>query len=78
MDLGLAGRRALVTGSYRGTGAGIARVLAREGASLWIHGFELAPAEAVAAEIRAEGGRAQAVVGEIRTDEGAREVVRPD
>ena len=31
MDLELAGKRALVTGSYRGTGAGVARVLAREG-----------------------------------------------
>ncbi|MYH95505.1 MAG: short-chain dehydrogenase, partial [Acidimicrobiia bacterium] len=27
MDLGLSGKVALVTGSYRGTGSGIARVL---------------------------------------------------
>ncbi|MYI00670.1 MAG: beta-ketoacyl-ACP reductase, partial [Acidimicrobiia bacterium] len=32
MDLGLSGKVALVTGSYRGTGSGVARVLAAEGA----------------------------------------------
>jgi NAD(P)-dependent dehydrogenase (short-subunit alcohol dehydrogenase family) len=32
MDLGLGGKVALVTGSHRGTGAGIAEVLGREGA----------------------------------------------
>ncbi|HPG25266.1 MAG TPA: SDR family oxidoreductase [Myxococcota bacterium] len=74
MDLELAGKRALVTGSYRGTGAGVARVLAREGASVLVHGFEQAPAEAVAASIRAQGLDAQAVAGDIRTDEGARAV----
>ena len=71
MDLELAGKSALVTGSYRGTGAGVAHVLAREGASVWIHGFEREPAEEVVASIRAEGFKAQAVAGEIRTDEGA-------
>ena len=74
MDLELAGRSALVTGSYRGTGAGIARVLAREGARVLVHGFEAEAAEAVAAEIRGEGGDAGAVAGDIRTDAGGREV----
>ena len=41
MDLELSGRSAIVTGSYRGTGEGLARVLAREGAFVWVHGFEL-------------------------------------
>ena len=40
MDLGLDGKVALVTGSYRGTGAGIARVLAAEGATVLVHGLE--------------------------------------
>jgi len=74
MDLELTGRRALVTGSYRGTGAGIARVLAREGACVIVHGFDLPAAEAVAQKIRADGGDARAVAGDIRTDAGARAV----
>ena len=38
MDLQLHGKRALITGSYRGTGAGLARVMAREGAIVHVHG----------------------------------------
>ena len=71
MDLELSGRTALVTGSYRGTGAGIARVLAGEGAHVWVHGFEQDAAEAVAREIRERGGSAEAVAGDIREDAGA-------
>jgi 3-oxoacyl-[acyl-carrier protein] reductase len=74
MDLELDKKTALVTGSYRGTGEGLARVLAREGASVWVHGFELEPTERVAASIREEGFEARAVVGDIRTDEGGRSV----
>ncbi|MBW2242420.1 MAG: SDR family oxidoreductase [Deltaproteobacteria bacterium] len=67
----MTGRIALVSGSYRGTGAGIARVLAREGARVWVHGFEAEAAERVAAGIREQGGNATAVAGDIRNDEGA-------
>jgi NAD(P)-dependent dehydrogenase (short-subunit alcohol dehydrogenase family) len=74
MDLELASKRALVTGSFRGTGAGIARVLAREGATVFIHGFELEASQTVADAIRAEGHAAHAVAGDIRTDAGARAV----
>jgi len=74
MDLELRGKRALITGSYRGTGAGLARVLAREGATVWVHGFEIDPAETVSRSIREEGHDAHAVAGDIRTDEGARDV----
>jgi len=74
MDLELASKRALVTGSSRGTGAGIARVLAREGASVFVHGFELEAAQTVTDAIRAEGHVAHAVAGDIRTDAGARAV----
>jgi NAD(P)-dependent dehydrogenase (short-subunit alcohol dehydrogenase family) len=65
---------ALVTASYRGTGRGIARVLAAEGAAVVVHGFDPAPAEAVAAELRAAGGDARAVSGDLMTDDGARAV----
>ena len=74
MDLQLASRRILVSGSSRGTGAGIARVLAREGATVFVHGFELEAAEVVARAIRDEGFDARAVAGDIRTDAGARAV----
>ena len=74
MELELRGRSALVTGSYRGTGEGVAGVLAREGARVWVHGFELEPAEAVAQRLRAEGGDVEAVAGDIRTDAGAASV----
>lgn len=70
MDLGLRGKTALVTASYRGTGRGIARVLAAEGASVLVHGFDADPAEAVAAELRAAGGDARAVAGDLLSDAG--------
>ena len=75
MELGLAGRRVLVTGSYRGTGAATARVLASEGAHVIVHGFELEAAEAVASGIRRDGCQASAVAGDIRTDDGAARVI---
>jgi len=71
MELGLTGKVALVTGSYRGTGAAIARSLASEGASVLVHGFDLAPAENVASDIREAGGAARAVHGDLLTDAGA-------
>jgi NAD(P)-dependent dehydrogenase (short-subunit alcohol dehydrogenase family) len=71
MDLGLEGKVALVTGSWRGTGRGVARVLAGEGAHVLVHGFEAEAARAVADEIRSAGGRASAVAGDIRTGPGA-------
>ncbi|HZP30866.1 MAG TPA: SDR family oxidoreductase [Acidimicrobiia bacterium] len=75
MNLGLDGRVALVTGSYRGTGAGIARVLAAEGATVLVHGLEPGQADAVVDGIAAAGGRAHAVVGDLRTEAGTDELV---
>jgi 3-oxoacyl-[acyl-carrier protein] reductase len=70
MDLGLDGKVALVTGSYRGTGAGIARMLAAEGATVLVHGLEPGQAADTVAAIGAAGGRARAVTGDIRTEAG--------
>lgn len=72
MDLGLGGRIALVSGSWRGTGAGIAEALAREGATVAVHGFEPGQADPVAARLCEAGFDAHAVDGDIRRDEGAR------
>ena len=76
MDLQLRGKTALITGSYRGTGEAIAGLFAREGATVIVHGLEPGTAEPVAEAICAEGGRAHAVTGDIRTDEGAAAAAR--
>jgi len=54
----LEGKHAIVTGGGSGFGAGIARIFAREGATVMVADINLANAERVAAEI---GGVAQAV-----------------
>lgn len=74
MDLGLGDKVALVTGSWRGTGAGIARVLAAEGATVLVHGLIPDQGWETADAIRAAGGRAEVVGGDIRTDDGAAEL----
>jgi len=71
VDLKLRGRVALVTGAWRGTGRGIAHVLAREGAAVWVHGFERDAAERVAGELRAAGGDAEAVAGDLLCEAGS-------
>jgi 3-oxoacyl-[acyl-carrier protein] reductase len=55
----LAGKVALVTGASRGIGAGIAQRLARDGATVIVnYARNRAKAEAVVADISAEGGKA--------------------
>ncbi len=75
MDLGLTGKRVLITGSYRGTGAGIARVFAAEGAHVLVHGRTTGEAAPVVAGITESGGSAEEVVGDLATDEGAAEML---
>ncbi len=55
MDLGLAGKVALVTGSSRGIGLEIALSLAGEGARLLLCGRHAAPLETAAAAVRERG-----------------------
>lgn len=71
MDLDLTGRRALVTGSSSGIGAGIAAELAAEGALVVVHGRNAERANAVAAKIVAGGGKAAVAIGDLSTNEGA-------
>jgi 3-oxoacyl-[acyl-carrier protein] reductase len=76
MDLHLGTRTALITGSYRGTGAGIARCLAAEGATVLVHELEPGQARSVAEEIQASGGRADVVTGDPRSEAGAAALLR--
>lgn len=75
MDLNLVGKTALVTGSTSGIGAAIAAALAREGATVIVHGRSEARARAVASGIAEAGGKAYAALGDLGTDEGAKSVI---
>ncbi|WKV74311.1 3-oxoacyl-ACP reductase [Streptomyces sp. PCS3-D2] len=86
MSLPLEGLSAIVTGAGRGLGRAEAIELARLGASVVVNDFgqpgrdgsgeaSAAPAQEVAEEIRAAGGRAVAHLGDVADFEQARELV---
>lgn len=62
MDLGLAGKNALVLGAGGGLGRAIALSLAREGASVALAGRRIEPLEELAADIRSRGTPAIPVI----------------
>jgi NAD(P)-dependent dehydrogenase (short-subunit alcohol dehydrogenase family) len=71
MNLHLEGKRAFVSGSSSGIGAGIARKLAQEGAIVVVHGRSEEKARKVAKEIGHSGGQVFVALGDLSTDEGA-------
>ncbi len=71
MRLGLEGRSAFVSGAHRGTGAVIARLLAEEGARVFVHGPEPGDADETVTVITKSGGKAEPVAGDLTSDEGA-------
>ena len=73
----LANKIALITGSARGTGAGIARVFAREGASVVINQVrEEGNPQQVLEEIQTRGGKALFVKADITDEAQVRDMVR--
>lgn len=71
MDLKLAGKRALVTGSSSGIGAAIALELAIEGVSVVVHGRDAAKAAEVAHRVETKGVRAAIALGDLTNDSEA-------
>lgn len=67
MDLGLKGKRALVTGSTAGIGLAIAKALAAEGATVWINGRTQ---ERVDAALKQITGDVHGIAADLSTAEG--------
>jgi 3-oxoacyl-[acyl-carrier protein] reductase len=76
MDLGIAGKTALVTGAARGIGHAEVTALAAEGVAVAINDIDAAAAEAAAAELRRAGVTAVTAIGDASTPEGAERVVK--
>ena len=71
MDLGIAGRKAIVCASSRGLGKACARALAEAGCEVVINGRDAKRLEATAAEIaKATGAKVTAVAADVATPEG--------
>lgn len=70
MHLKLDGKRALVTGASSGIGKAIARLLAREGVMVVVHGRDETRTNAVADGLVAEGHRAVGLAGDLKDDKG--------
>lgn len=69
------GKVAAVTGGASGIGAAIARRLAREGAAVAVSDLNIAPARALADELRGAGNRAIAVETDVGNEEAVRALV---
>jgi NAD(P)-dependent dehydrogenase (short-subunit alcohol dehydrogenase family) len=77
MDLKLANKTALVTGSTAGIGFAIARTLAREGAHVWINGRTQARVDAAIAAIQSAvpSAKVEGIAGDFASATGAETII---
>jgi 3-oxoacyl-[acyl-carrier protein] reductase len=76
MDLGIAGRKALVCASSKGLGRACAEALAREGVLVTLNGRDPARLEQAAAEIVAKTGNpVKSVVADLNTEQGRAKLI---
>jgi 3-oxoacyl-[acyl-carrier protein] reductase len=72
----LVGKTAIITGAGRGIGAAAARLFAAHGANVVMAELDNEPAEQVSGEIKAAGGVAVPVVGNVTADGAAETLVK--
>ena len=75
-EIDLGGRNALITGAGQGVGRGIGLAFARAGAKVFVNDFLSERADAVVAEIRANGGVAEALPFDVSRYEAVAEAVQ--
>lgn len=78
MDLGLSGKRALVTGASKGIGATVAKMLAAEGCNLVLIARDLRQLEALKAEILEQNGNldVQLLQMDMRAPDASKTIAR--
>jgi NAD(P)-dependent dehydrogenase (short-subunit alcohol dehydrogenase family) len=78
MDLGLAGKRAIITGSTAGIGLAAAEQLAREGAHVVVNGRTPARVDAAVAQLRktVPAAKVEGVAADLATAEGCAQLIR--
>jgi 3-oxoacyl-[acyl-carrier protein] reductase len=76
VDLGIAGKTALVSGGSKGIGGAIARELAAEGARVVVTARGKEAIDATVADIRAAGGTATGIAADFTTKDGIHAAVK--
>ncbi|MBV9763152.1 MAG: SDR family oxidoreductase [Acidobacteriaceae bacterium] len=75
MDLQLAGKRALITGSTAGIGYAIAEALATEGARVIVNGRTAPRVDAAVSKLRAAFGEVHGLTADLGSPDGVRQAV---